>query len=717
MAASSAKNPKPNFKEIDFQDIEDRELVGRGSFGTVYKAKWKDKYVAVKEFDVLADKKAIETEIKQLSRVEHPNIITLYGVSVTKTAINLIMEYAEGGSLYNLLHGPHQPKYTAAHAMSWARQCAEGVAYMHGMKPKPLIHRDLKPPNLLLFNYGRCLKICDFGTVADKSTQMTNSKGSAAWMAPEVFATSSYTEKCDVFSWGIILWEVLTREVPFAKMQNAHTLSIMWRIHKGDRPDLNRFIGCPQPIEALMKQCWDPEPYKRPAMKQVVELMRSLCSHLPGDDEPVDCNSDTASNNESAYTLETNDDNISTISNNEPFYENLPNPLYDDSVNNTNSDSLNSNENNSNEYPSSIFIDLIGLQIESPNWLATNRIKCDNKKSDDKASSTTSEEQNQSSLNNSVKYVSNKPQTQPLQIQQEIEPSQPDINYLPTNMTDREIKARNESIRNKILKSKTKPLNSLSVEVDPNAWDLSKENMSHFYSDLSKNDGKERLTITETKAVHNRDDDSTIRTSSLISHQQHHNINTQCGSGVSATNSSGVRVSIVDNQTSDGYDDDSNIDDADESYHLILDSELQPETPDPNNKLSQKIFKEHKKLAKEYLQVDEELYYANAEKQKLLDSMEPEERNRKLQFIKKVAEKKELAELKQYLQQQLEELRELQRMQEIEQQQNHQQFLLQQHQQQLQQHQYQRQPSIDSTDENGWVVVPGDRGGQPKDQL
>lgn len=96
------------------------------------------------------------------------------------------MEYAEGGSLYNILHCSPKIPYTTDHAMSWARQCAEGVAYLHAMTPKPLIHRDLKPPNLLLVKAGTVLKICDFGTVTDKSTLMTNNKGSAAWMAPEV---------------------------------------------------------------------------------------------------------------------------------------------------------------------------------------------------------------------------------------------------------------------------------------------------------------------------------------------------------------------------------------------------------------------------------------------------------------------------------------------------------------------------------------------------
>lgn len=99
------------------------------------------------------------------------------------------------------------------------------------MQPKPLIHRDLKPPNLLLVNGGRILKICDFGTVADKATLMTNNKGSAAWMAPEVFVGQTYNEKIDVFSWGIILWEVLSREQPFKNIES--TYQILWSVYSG----------------------------------------------------------------------------------------------------------------------------------------------------------------------------------------------------------------------------------------------------------------------------------------------------------------------------------------------------------------------------------------------------------------------------------------------------------------------------------------------------
>lgn len=101
------------------------QKVGHGSYGVVYKAVWREHYVAVKEFGPKAEQKAIETEVKQLSRVQHPNIIALYGLAANQMSTYLIMEYAEGGSLYDFLHGKAKPYYSTAHAMSWARQCAE----------------------------------------------------------------------------------------------------------------------------------------------------------------------------------------------------------------------------------------------------------------------------------------------------------------------------------------------------------------------------------------------------------------------------------------------------------------------------------------------------------------------------------------------------------------------------------------------------------------
>uniref|UniRef100_A0A7N6BE89 Mitogen-activated protein kinase kinase kinase 7 n=1 Tax=Anabas testudineus TaxID=64144 RepID=A0A7N6BE89_ANATE len=271
------------FEEINYEDIEVEEVVGRGAFGVVCKAKWKGKDVAIKTIESESERKAFIVELRQLSRVNHPNIVKLYGSC--NNPVCLVMEYAEGGSLYNVLHGAEPlPYYTASHAMSWCLQCSQGVAYLHGMKPKALIHRDLKPPNLLLVAGGTVLKICDFGTACDIQTHMTNNKGSAAWMAPEVFEGNNYSEKCDVFSWGIILWEVITRRKPFDEI-GGPAFRIMWAVHNGTRPPLIKNL--PKPIESLMTRCWSKDPSQRPSMEEIVKIMTHLMRYFPGCDESL----------------------------------------------------------------------------------------------------------------------------------------------------------------------------------------------------------------------------------------------------------------------------------------------------------------------------------------------------------------------------------------------------------------------------------------------
>jgi len=113
-------------------------------------------------------------------------------------------------------------------------------------------------------------------------TYMTNNKGSAAWMAPEVFEGNNYTEKCDVFSFGIILWEMVTRRKPYEDMSGFNAFRIMWAVHNGTRPPL--IAGIPKPIEDLMTSCWDKEPSKRPSFTRIVKILQHLFQFFPGAD-------------------------------------------------------------------------------------------------------------------------------------------------------------------------------------------------------------------------------------------------------------------------------------------------------------------------------------------------------------------------------------------------------------------------------------------------
>ncbi|XP_057208729.1 mitogen-activated protein kinase kinase kinase 7 isoform X1 [Triplophysa rosa] len=312
------------FEEIEYADIEVEEVVGRGAFGVVCKAKWKARDVAIKTIESESERNAFSVELRQLSRVDHPNIVKLYGSC--NNPVCLVMEYAEGGSLYNVLHGAEPlPHYTASHAMSWCLQCSLGVAYLHGMKPKALIHRDLKPPNLLLVAGGTVLKICDFGTACDIQTHMTNNKGSAAWMAPEVFEGNNYSEKCDVFSWGIILWEVITRRKPFDEI-GGPAFRIMWAVHRGTRPPLIKNL--PKHIESLMTRCWSKDPSQRPSMEEIVKIMTHFKNYFPGAEEALQypyqysdegqSNSATSTGSYVDYTCTSNKNDINMERTNSP---------------------------------------------------------------------------------------------------------------------------------------------------------------------------------------------------------------------------------------------------------------------------------------------------------------------------------------------------------------------------------------------------------------
>ncbi|XP_068203164.1 mitogen-activated protein kinase kinase kinase 7-like isoform X3 [Palaemon carinicauda] len=283
MTISTMDNQTETCEQIDINEIEFLESIGKGSFGVVHKAVWRGHTVAVKRVETESEVNAFHNEVQQLARVNHENIIHLYGACMSDSHKCLVIEFADGGSLYHLLHSSHKTEYNLAHGISWLLQCAKAVSYLHAIHPRPLLHRDLKPPNLLLTKGAKVLKLCDFGTACELSTFMSDNRGSAAWMAPEVFEGKMYTEKCDVYSWGIILWEVLTRRVPFEDLGLA--VRIMWAVHQKQRPPL--ISGCPKLLENLMKRCWDHDHARRPRMEEVVEKVSIICKFLKGADEPI----------------------------------------------------------------------------------------------------------------------------------------------------------------------------------------------------------------------------------------------------------------------------------------------------------------------------------------------------------------------------------------------------------------------------------------------
>ncbi|KAI8046585.1 putative mitogen-activated protein kinase kinase kinase 7-like isoform X1 [Drosophila gunungcola] len=270
-------------EKVDFADLElSRKRLGAGAGGEVRMAKWKDQEIAVKVCEFLTNslKKNAEREITHLSKINHENVIKVFGTaSDDDTNTNyLLMEYLEEGSLHDFLYADNQREYTVEQAVRWAFQCAKGLAHLHSME-RPVFHRDIKPQNLLLTNQFENLKICDFGLATDMSNNKSDMRGTPRYMAPEVFKDKKYTDKCDVYSLGIVIWEIMSRKRPYFHLENPENeFAILSAVEMGERPKMDAVRSdCWNGIKHLIECCVDPDPDRRPSMQRIEEYLGDVC--------------------------------------------------------------------------------------------------------------------------------------------------------------------------------------------------------------------------------------------------------------------------------------------------------------------------------------------------------------------------------------------------------------------------------------------------------
>ncbi|XP_044732924.1 mitogen-activated protein kinase kinase kinase 13 isoform X2 [Chrysoperla carnea] len=255
-AVNDIKN-QPDDWEIPFEAISDLQWLGSGAQGAVFKGLLRGETVAVKK---VRDQK--ETDIRHLRKLNHPNIVKFKGVCTHAPCYCIIMEYCAYGTLYDYLkNGESIPP---VRLVSWAKQIASGMHYLHTHK---IIHRDLKSPNVLI-GEGQIVKISDFGTSREWneiSTKMSFA-GTVAWMAPEIIRSEPYNDKVDIWSYGVVLWELLTCEIPYKDVDSS---AIIWGVGSNS---LNLPIpsSCPDGFRILVKQCWSAKPRNRPSFKHIL---------------------------------------------------------------------------------------------------------------------------------------------------------------------------------------------------------------------------------------------------------------------------------------------------------------------------------------------------------------------------------------------------------------------------------------------------------------
>eukprot|EP01125_Pyxidicula_operculata_P022466 TRINITY_DN91_c2_g1_i2.p1 TRINITY_DN91_c2_g1~~TRINITY_DN91_c2_g1_i2.p1 ORF type:complete len:849 (-),score=203.77 TRINITY_DN91_c2_g1_i2:474-3020(-) len=270
---------------IPFSQITMKELVGRGSFGSVYRAYWKHTEVAVKKIHEPTEAliQELYDEAKLMLSLRHPNIVTFMAITA-KPNVCLVTEYVSRGSLYNIIHDKHI-SMEISHIRKLAIDTCKGMAYLHGAR---IIHRDLKSHNLLV-DQSWTVKVGDFGLsrVIEETSTVTNRTmtacGTPQWTAPEVIRNQRYTFKADVFSFGICLWEMLSREDPYGNM--APYQVVIGVGTQSLRPVIPS--SCPKGVTEIIEQCWNESPDSRPEFDELYDLLVELDLPRPATSYPI----------------------------------------------------------------------------------------------------------------------------------------------------------------------------------------------------------------------------------------------------------------------------------------------------------------------------------------------------------------------------------------------------------------------------------------------
>jgi len=264
------------YNEIKKDEVEFGKIMAAGASGKVYEGKYKGRDVAIKVYSTDNFCFSIEEfnrEVSIMSLLDHECFTTFYGANKENPKYLFhISELVKGGCLRDILLNK-EVQLSYAQQLSIAVDVAHAMKYLHSLG---VIHRDLKSGNVLITEDLRA-KVIDFGTsrAIDLSKQMTLNLGTSCWMAPEVFRNEPYTESCDVYSFGIVLWEIYCRADPY---DGVSSWSIPVMVCKGERPTIP--ADCPTEYAKMIKACWNDKAKKRPKFKEIHSTLHKLLGGL-----------------------------------------------------------------------------------------------------------------------------------------------------------------------------------------------------------------------------------------------------------------------------------------------------------------------------------------------------------------------------------------------------------------------------------------------------
>lgn len=281
-------------------NIEFVHLLGRGGYGEVWHGVWNDSNVAIKKLHGHGG--SPETFISEISlcyNLRHPNIVLFMGACLEPNNFLLITELMDS-SLSHILHDSHDYPLPIDLRYSLMAQASQGMSYLHSIDP-PVHHRDLSTGNILVDSKWNA-KISDFGlsrtAVPDKFSGSNTGEytvGTLCYAAPEVIQMQTYSAKSDIYSFGMILYEVLSRQIPFRELVGRHVSPFAIVFHvckKRVRPEIadetwTSIAKTPQTDRYvdLMRQCWEHEPELRPDFRSVKIALDTIVQQLFSDSQ------------------------------------------------------------------------------------------------------------------------------------------------------------------------------------------------------------------------------------------------------------------------------------------------------------------------------------------------------------------------------------------------------------------------------------------------
>uniref|UniRef100_A0A0D9WL57 Protein kinase domain-containing protein n=1 Tax=Leersia perrieri TaxID=77586 RepID=A0A0D9WL57_9ORYZ len=262
--------------------------IGEGAHAKVYEGKYKNQNVAIKIVhkgdtpeEMVKREGRFLREVTMLSRLQHKNLVKFIGACL-EPAMVVVTELLVGGSLRKYLVGLRPRNLEPCVAVGFALDIARAMECLHA---HGIIHRDLKPENLLLTADQRTVKLVDLGLAREETLteMMTAETGTYRWMAPELYSTVTlrhgekkhYNHKVDVYSFAIVLWELLHNKMPFEGMSNLQAAYAA--AFKNIRPSADDLPG---ELSEILTTCWKEEPNERPNFTQIVQMLLHYLSTL-----------------------------------------------------------------------------------------------------------------------------------------------------------------------------------------------------------------------------------------------------------------------------------------------------------------------------------------------------------------------------------------------------------------------------------------------------